>query len=74
MTPEEASVEQIERWCKLSLEERLRMAFAMIEDGFLPGRRIDPAAHPEYTPRSSERPGASGSPGVEALPLDWNPW
>ncbi len=34
MTPEQARALQVERWRKLLPEERLRMVFAMIEDGF----------------------------------------
>jgi hypothetical protein len=34
MTPEQAETLQVEMWRRLSLQERLRIVFAMIEDGF----------------------------------------
>lgn len=52
MTPEEATERQIERWRRLSLEERLRIVFAMIEDGFALVAASIRAAHPEYTPEA----------------------
>jgi len=50
MTPEEASAPQVEMWRRLPLEERLRIVFAMIEDGFALDAAYIRAAHPEYTP------------------------
>ncbi len=50
MTPEQASAMQIEMWRRLSLEERLRIIFAMIEDGFAMVATSIRRAHPEYTP------------------------
>ncbi len=50
MTPEQAEALQIERWRKLPPEERMRMVFAMIEDGFALVAAPIRAAHPEYTP------------------------
>jgi hypothetical protein len=50
MTPEEATEQQIERWRRLSLEERFRIVVAMIEDGFALVAASIRAAHPEYTP------------------------
>ena len=50
MTPEEASAPQVEMWQRLPLEERLRMVFAMIEDGFALVAASIRAEHPEYTP------------------------
>ncbi len=50
MTPEEASAPQVEMWRRLPLEERLRMVFAMIGDGFALVAASIRAAHPEYTP------------------------
>ncbi len=50
MTPEQAEALQVERWRQLSLEERMRMVFAMIEDGFALVAASIRAAHPEYTP------------------------
>ena len=41
---------QIEMWRRLSPEERLRIIFAMIEDGFAMVAASIRAAHPEYTP------------------------
>lgn len=50
MTPDEASAQQVERWRRLSLEERLRIIFAMIEDGFALVAASLRATHPKYTP------------------------
>jgi len=50
MTPEEASAPQVEMWRRLPLEERLRIVFAMIGDGFALVVASIRAAHPEYTP------------------------
>ena len=50
MTPEQADALQVERWRRLPPEERLRMVFAMIEDGFALVAASIRAAHPEYTP------------------------
>lgn len=50
MTPEQAEVLQVEMWRRLSLEERLRIVFAMMEDGFALVAASIRAAHPEYTP------------------------
>ncbi len=50
MTPDEASAQQAERWRRLSLEERLRIIFAMIEDGFALVAASVRAAHPQCTP------------------------
>jgi hypothetical protein len=50
MTPEQAQALQVERWQQLLPEERLRMVFAMIEDGFALVATSIRAAHPEYTP------------------------
>ncbi len=50
MTPDEASAQQAEHWRRLSLEERLRIIFAMIEDGFALVAASLRAAHPTYTP------------------------
>lgn len=41
---------QIEMWRRLSPEERLRIIFAMIEDGFAMVATSIRRAHPEYTP------------------------
>ena len=50
MTPEQAEALQIEMWRRLSPEERLRIVFAMIEDGFALVAASIRTAHPEYTP------------------------
>ncbi len=50
MTPDEASAQQVERWRRLSLEERLRIIFAMIEDGFALVAASLRAAQPTCTP------------------------
>lgn len=50
MTPEQAEALQIEMWRRLPLEERIRIVFAMIEDGFALVAASIRAAHPEYTP------------------------
>ncbi len=50
MTPEQASTLQIEMWRRLSPEERLRIIFAMIDDGFAMVATSIRRAHPEYTP------------------------
>jgi hypothetical protein len=50
VTPEQASAVQIEMWRRLSAEERLRMIFEMIEDGFAMVATSIRRAHPEYTP------------------------
>jgi len=50
VTPEQASAVQIEMWRRLSAEERLRIIFEMIEDGFAMVATSIRRAHPEYTP------------------------
>ena len=50
MIPEQAEALQVEMWRRLSLEERLRIVAAMIEDGFAMVAASIRAAHPEYTP------------------------
>ena len=50
MTPEQAGALQIDMWRRLSPEERLRIIFEMIEDGFAMVARSIRQAHPEYTP------------------------
>ena len=50
MTPEQADALQVEMWRRLPLEERLRIVFAMIEDGFALVAASIRAAHPEHTP------------------------
>ena len=50
MTPEQAEALQVEMWRRLPPEERLRIVFAMIEDGFALVATSIRAAHPEYTP------------------------
>lgn len=47
MTPGEATERQIETWRRLSLEERFRVAAAMIEDGFALVAASIRAEHPE---------------------------
>lgn len=49
VTPEQGSAMQIEMWRRLSFEERLRIIFAMIEDGFAMVATSIRRAHPEYT-------------------------
>jgi hypothetical protein len=46
MTPEKAAEQQLERWQRLSLEERFRIVAAMIEDGFALVAASIRAAHP----------------------------
>ncbi len=48
--PEQADAIQTEMWRRLPPEERLRIVFAMIEDGFALVAASIRAAHPEYTP------------------------
>jgi hypothetical protein len=50
MTPEQAEALQVEMWRRLSPEERLRIVFAMIEDGFALVAASIRTTHPEYTP------------------------
>jgi hypothetical protein len=50
MNREQAEALQIEMWQQLPPEERMRMVFAMIEDGFALVAASIRAAHPEYTP------------------------
>ncbi len=50
MTPEQAGAMQIEMWRRLSPEERLRIIFGMIEDGFAMVATSIRRAHPEFTP------------------------
>ncbi len=50
MTPEQATERQIKMWRRPPLEERLRIVFAMIEDGSALVAASIQAAHPEYTP------------------------
>jgi hypothetical protein len=50
MTPEQADALQVEMWRRLPPEERLRIVFAVIEDGFALVATSIRAAHPEYTP------------------------
>jgi hypothetical protein len=50
VTPEQAEAIQVERWRRLSLEERFRIVAAMIEDGFPLVAASIRAAHPECTP------------------------
>jgi hypothetical protein len=50
LDPRAAEVLQAEMWRRLPLEERLRIVFAMIEDGFALDAAYIRAAHPEYTP------------------------
>jgi hypothetical protein len=50
MTPEQADALQVEMWRRLPPEERLRMVFAMIEDGFALVAASIRTLHPEYTP------------------------
>jgi hypothetical protein len=50
MTPERAEVLQVEMWRQLSPEERFRIVFAMIEDGFALVAASIRTEHPEYTP------------------------
>jgi hypothetical protein len=45
-----AEVLQVEVWQRLPLEERWRIVFAMIEDGFALVAASIRATHPEYTP------------------------
>jgi hypothetical protein len=49
MTPEQAEALQAEMWHRLPPEERLRIVFAMIEDGFALVAASIRAVHPEYT-------------------------
>ena len=62
MIPEQAEALQVERWRQLPPEERMRMVFARIEDGF---------ALPAASIRAVRRKRISW---VEGLPLDWGPW
>ena len=50
MTPEQAEALQVEMWRRLPLEERFRIVFAIIEDGFAMVATSIRRAHPEYTP------------------------
>jgi hypothetical protein len=50
MTPEQAEAVQLERWRRLSLEDRFRIVAAMIEDGFNLVAASIRAEHPEYGP------------------------
>ena len=50
MTSEQAETLQIEIRRRLSPEERMRMVFAMIEDGFALMVASIRAAHPDYMP------------------------
>jgi len=50
VTPEQAEAIQVERWRRLSLEERFRIVAAMIEDGFALVAASIRTAHLEYTP------------------------
>ncbi len=50
MTPEQAEALQVESWRRLPPEQRMRMVFAMIEDGFALVAASIRATHPEYTP------------------------
>ncbi len=49
MTPEQAGTVQTEMWRRLSPQERLRIIFGMIEDGFAMVATSIRRAHPEYT-------------------------
>ena len=49
MTPEEAETVQLERWRRLSLEDRFRIVAAMIEDGFNLVATSIRTEHPEYS-------------------------
>jgi len=48
--PEQGSEMQIEMWRRRSPEERLRIIFGMIEDGFALVTAAIRRAHPESTP------------------------
>lgn len=50
MTPEQAEALQVEMWRRLPLEERIRIVFAMIEDGSALVAASIRTTHPEYTP------------------------
>ena len=50
MTPEEAETVQLERWRRLSLEDRFRIVAAMVENGFNLVATSIRAEHPEYGP------------------------
>jgi hypothetical protein len=50
MTPEQAETLQVEMWRRLPPEERFRIVFAMIEDGFALVAASIRTTHPEYTP------------------------
>ena len=49
MRPEQGSALQIELWGRRSPEERLRMIFGLIEDGFAMAATAIRRAHPECT-------------------------
>ncbi len=50
MTPEQGSAVQVEMWRRLPAEERLRIIFGMLEDGFAMVATSIRRAHPKYTP------------------------
>jgi hypothetical protein len=74
VTPEQTDALQVEMWRQLSPEERLRIVFAMIDDGFVLVAASIRGAHPKSTPEEFRVALRKRIHVTEALPLARSLW